>query len=94
MSKTVKLLADGTIAKVGMIVIYDNYDNNQLAKITAIRNGYKSINTYDLLTTPLINFWHINNAKNSYYMSLSKLRKATPEERKQYYKQLYSNQNE
>ena len=92
MAKTIKLLADGTIAKVGMIVYHSS---GYIGKIVLIRTGsiYKignSIYTHRLRSGEI----RMEIADKSFSVIPSNMRKATKEERKQYYKQFYSNQNE
>lgn len=72
--KTVKVLSDGTIAKVGMIVMY-----------TGIPIRIKRIKcSYD---THIITDFASYMYRDGYYSSLSLCRKVTPEERKLYYMQ-------
>lgn len=93
MAKTIKYLSDGAIAKVGMIVAHkDPYDKRKtICKIIALTDSETSdIRDPKWLTTDLrtgggYNYKWSTNCKN--------LRKATSEERKRYYQQLYSNQN-
>lgn len=86
MSKTIKVLSDGTIAKVGMIITCDLFFNKEIIKINNVKTGSKPknailrCNDWDVHTTSKYNPWvHINN-----------IRKSTPEERKQYYQELYA----
>ena len=82
MSKIVKILSDGTVAKVGMIVVVIKGISygNKAGHIDKITHTIRNCNT---------NNPQDEHVKLSFYYERTKdLRKATPEERKLYYQQL------
>lgn len=99
MAKTIKYLSDGTIAKVGMIITYIG-DLSEIAtkwkyaKILVVKtiqphsNGEGIIHSHE---NGCVTLKETN--QKGFVVPCEWVRKATPEERKQYYQQLYSNQN-
>lgn len=87
-----KILSDGTIAKVGLIVVVDcdGYFNNETTVITSV---YPE-KTKDIDDTGIClksNQGHnIFTKEKSFWIYTNKVRKATPEERKQYYQKLWN----
>ena len=106
MTKTTKILSDGTIAKVNMIVVviegkHNGNKPNTITKISKLilTKKHNFIDKYTpikqrvlCLQNPIddINYnWNTEEIKNpSWVEYLSDLRKATPKECKQYYKEL------
>lgn len=100
MNKKVKkeavLLSDGTVAKVGKIVVVINGTcrGNKPETITKITRIFNDEGKEDLCCEAM-DVWNGNNntistKTPSWYENLKDLRKATPEERKQYYSKKYS----
>ena len=86
--KIVKYLADGNIAKVGMII----YCNGNVTKITATVKE----NAINIWGTPQ-NLKKLKGyilCDNGYFVLSNSFRKATPVERKQYYAELYARNNQ
>ena len=89
--KIVKVLSDGTVAKVGMIVVLTTITEeslkNSITKIKATVNKNAKNkrglirNLGEYKTVVLTEDW---------FAYTSNLRKATPEERKQYYAELHA----
>lgn len=83
--KIVKVLSDGSVAKVGMIVVIGKYN---VLKITAVvkedaKNKYGTIQNLKKLHDYVL-------CTDGMFSPLNWIRKATPEERKQYYAELYA----
>ena len=88
MSKTIKVLSDGTIAKVNMIVVIIEYNHgNRIGTITKILKVYPNDNS-DLNVEARVPFENLD----WFYARPECLRKATSEERKQYYTKLWQKQ--
>lgn len=103
MSKTIKLLSDGTIAKVGMIVVVINGKHNgnrpnTITKITKLSlTEYHNFTNKDIPQSERIMCLQASNKHESHHVEcrlpswieyLQDVRKATSEERKQYYNSL------
>lgn len=99
MAKTIKYLSDGTIAKVGMIITYigdlrEISEKWKFAKILAIKTTQPHSNGEGIIHSHKEGFTFLKETKQrGFIVPCEWVRKATPEERKQYYQQLYSNQN-
>ena len=87
--KIVKILSDGTVAKVGMIVVIQRSTIVQI-KATVKENAenrYRTVQNLKELPDYIL-------CSDGMFSPLKWIRKATPEERKQYYKDLYARINE
>lgn len=95
--KIVKILLDGNIAKVGMIVViltgaHGGNNAQTITKITKIKE--RSLNKNEILCECIGLRSGFDICKiQSWYEYTNDIRKATPEERKQYYKDLYARNN-
>ena len=84
--KTIKIMSDGNQAKVGMICTYKEEDNIEIGKITRIKTGIDYICETDVLFQP-INAVYVWPTKD-HFASLNILSKATPEQKKLYWKEI------
>ena len=94
--KIVKILSDGTIAKVGMIVVvnWPKYIKRKTITKIAQTVNKKSINVFAVKNDLSIESNRDWLLIDGYFVQTFDVRKATPEERKQYYKDLYARNNQ
>ena len=81
MAKTIKVLSDGTVAKVGMIIRHSCCNDITITRIS------KLIHPCDFITIYKYSFWDNNY---NWITTTNTLCKATPEERKLYYQRIYA----